>query len=360
MTFLYNFGMSQDDAETEKKALDLHSGDKLLCIVSAGEVPLNLLASQDIHIDAADISLPQIYLARLKLNAALHLEPDEAAGFIGYSGGTAQERIRFYKKLKPYMEKEEQQFWDQYPIIFKKGLIHEARFEKYLSCFNWIAIHILNRKKLMRLFEFDDIGLQTKYFDEHLNSGRLRKIFQIVFHPRIYKNRGMDSQGLIHSGERNIAEFFFSRFRNFCTSTPARKNYLLQITFFNHILSEEALPEYLTEVGNQRLKKHATNLEFFHKSITSRLKNTTRGFYNKYALSNVSDWISREACMELLQILGDRSGNHAKVLIRYIHTSPHVPDQSKHILIPDYSFGEKLESQDRYPFYSLIPLTISK
>lgn len=360
MTFLYNFGMSQDDAKTERKALDLHNGDRVLCIASAGEVPLNLLASLNIHIDATDISLPQIYLAKLKLTAALHLEPDEAARFIGYARGTSEERSKIYKMLTPYIEESERAFWDQHPTIFRKGLIHEARFEKYLSRFNWIALHILNKKKLMRLFEFDDIGLQKRYFDRFLNSRRLRKIFQIVFHPRIYKNRGMDSQGLIHSGERDIAEFFFSRFRNFCTSTLARNNYLLQITFFNNIICEDALPEYLNKKGNRLLKKHVPNLTFFHESITSRLENSAPGCYNKYALSNVSDWISREAGTELLQILGDRSNNHARALIRYIHTSPGVPDQLKDILYPDYAFGEKLESQDRYPFYSLIPLTVRK
>jgi len=42
MKYLYNFGITQDDVQTERKALDIKDGDHLICIASAGEVPLNL------------------------------------------------------------------------------------------------------------------------------------------------------------------------------------------------------------------------------------------------------------------------------------------------------------------------------
>lgn len=360
MKFLYNFGMSQDDAETERKALDLRQGDRLICIASAGEVPLNLLASSNVHIDAVDLSLPQIQLARLKMTAAIHLEPQDAARFIGYKSGSAEERICLYKHLFKYLDTSEKTFWDQYPAVLEKGPIHAARFERYLSRFNWLGLHILNRKKMMKLFEFDNIAQQKLYFDQNLESRKLKRIFKIAFHPKIYKKRAMDNQGLLHSGKRDIAAFFFSRFRNFCTSTLARKNYFLQFTFFNRILFDEALPEYLKEDGNQLLKKRINQLAFYHESVSSRIQNNPKGNYNKFGLSNVGDWLSHEEYADLLQIICKQSEKQSRALLRYIHFAPSVPENLTDIIKTDQQLGHDLESIDRYPFYSLMPMRIKK
>ena len=77
----------------------------------------------------------------------------------------------------------------------------------------------------------------------------------------------MDEHGLTHSGERNIASFFFGRFRDFCTSTIARENHLLQFTFFNRVLFGNALPDYLKEDGNKYLRQRMDQLTFFHEPL---------------------------------------------------------------------------------------------
>lgn len=360
MKFLYNFGMSQDDAETEKKALDIEGKSRLVCIASAGELPLNLLASSNLKIDAVDISSSQLNLAKLKMKAAIHLDPPEAAKFIGYISGSSEERADLYKELSPFLEGPDKSFWDKHPAIFEKGPIHTARFERYLSYFNWIGVEILGRKKLMRLFEFNDVEMQKQYFDSHLDSRRLKNIFKVVFHPKIYKKRGMDEKGLVHSGRRDIAEFFFSRFRNFCTTTLARRNYFLQITFFNHIIFVEALPEYLKENGNIQLRNSAGDLSFFNESISDRIRRKSIGYYDSFALSNVGDWMLQEDYAELLRIIGKQSSNEGRVLLRYIHFSHPIPKDLSGTFILDPQLGTDLESVDRYPFYSLLPMRISR
>ena len=72
---LYNYGISQEDARTERRALDIREGDRLLCVASAGEVPLNLLAMGTVAIEAVDISRTQLFLCRLKMAACRVLEP---------------------------------------------------------------------------------------------------------------------------------------------------------------------------------------------------------------------------------------------------------------------------------------------
>ena len=84
MKAAYDFGLSQEDYQTEQAVLDLQPGDRLLCIASGGEVPLNLLCShRDVDITAVDISAAQIHLCRLKLLAALRFSFPLNCFFLG-------------------------------------------------------------------------------------------------------------------------------------------------------------------------------------------------------------------------------------------------------------------------------------
>lgn len=360
MKFLFNFGVSQDDAVSELLALEPKPGDRLICLASAGEVALNLLTYTDVQIDAVDISLPQLHLARLKLTAALHLDSLEAAKFLGYMQCPEKDRMLTFNALLPHLDAEGRTFWEEHPDVFKKGPIHAARFEQYIAKFNGVALFLVGgRKKMIRLCQLNSSELQEAYFDEQLRTGLLKIIFRIVFHPRLYKNRGMDNEGLKHSGERNIADFFFSRFRSFCTSTPARKNYYLQMSFFNRILFHEALPEYLQEDGIQKIKKRRHHLSFKYISLNDQLESNPRGTYNKFALSNIGDWLSGEEYQDLLQLIVNKAGQRGRIFLRYIHFAHPLSGELKNKIIEDNELGRKLEARDRYPFYSLLPMSIN-
>lgn len=354
---LLNFGVSQDDALTEQRALDIQSGDRLLCIASAGEMPLNLAALNDIKIDAVDISLPQIYLTKFKWHAALHLEPVEAAKLIGYMPAD-NERQKLFDHLKGHMQEDEKLFWEEHDEMVRRGPVNVARFEQYIKKVSWIGVLILGKKKLQRLFDIDDLQDRRDYFDRHLASRRLKKIFNIAFHPKIYHKRGMADEGLVHSGERNIAEFFFSRFRNFCTSTPPRQNYLFQFTFFNRVLFTEALPEYLSPDGMSMLRQKKGDLSFDNVSFSEKLDKMPKEHYNKFAFSNISDWLSREEFSNLYDLVDEKAAPESRGLLRFIHYAQPVPAHLLETIKIDHDFGEKLVSMDRYPFYSLLPMMI--
>ncbi len=138
------------------------------------------------------------------------------------------ERKAYFERIAPFLDSEDQALWRKHPEIFSQGPVHRARFERYLARFNKIVVLLMGRKRLLQFCELDDLTIQREVFDKQLRTGMIRLIFKIAFHPRIYKNRGIDSEGLKHSGTRNIAEFFFSRFRDFFIATSARNNFYLR------------------------------------------------------------------------------------------------------------------------------------
>lgn len=360
MEHLFDFGIAQEDALTENKVLDLKPSDRLLCITSAGEVPLNLLAFNDIKITSVDISANQNALLRLKLNAALFLEPMEAAGFLGYMKMNGDLRLKLYKQISGFLIENDRIFWSRNIKSIRNGCINVARFETYIRKFNSIALTIIGKKKLLQLFEIENIEEQKLYFDNKMKTPVLKKLFNLAFHPKLYKNRGISSQGFVNSNENVIAEFFFNRFRDFCCSTPARKNYFLQFTFFNRILFPEALPEFLSESGTKNLKRYHKNLNIQSNSIFSVLENCSVNEYNKFHISNIGDWVSKKEFSDLLHLINDKSDLGGRISSRYIHYLHPLSEELQTKVIPDFQLGNELIKTDRYPFYNIVPFSIRK
>jgi S-adenosylmethionine-diacylglycerol 3-amino-3-carboxypropyl transferase len=360
--FIYDFGVAQDDPRSELSALDLAAGDRVLCIASAGEVPLDLLVNSDasIPIDAVDIDYRQLYLSNLKLRAAQTLKDWDAARFLGFLPADMKSRIKWFELLEPSLPENESLFWKENFEIFKRGPIHLGRYETYIARFAPIGRRMLGgRKKLQGLFECDGIAQQKSYFDEKLRSGLLKKLFRLIFHPKIYKNRGISEQGLQHMGTENIGNTFYTKFRDFCTATPVRENWILQLVLFDRVIFKEALPSYLSQNGRERLKEEDARLNFIEQSYTEILEQTETAYYNKFALSNVSDWLSVEEFTRLLHIVAEKSGKNAAGLIRYIYTAEVEDPDLKEKLGFNPVLGEKLLKQDRFPFYKLIPFSLN-
>ncbi len=357
--YLYNFGLSQDDPVTELQALDLKPDDRLLCISSAGELPLGILASEPLLIDAVDISAGQLHLSKLKMAAILALDPEEAAQFLGYISCDRDQRLRLFNRVEEYLDESGRSFWDDHLFVFKKGPIHYGRYELYMSKFRSFGLYLLGgRKKLYGLFECENREAQEEYFDKVLRSGLLERLFKIVFHPKLYKQRGIPEQGFIHEGKRDIAQFFFAQFRSFCTCTPARENYFLQLSFLGSVSYYEALPNFLQDKGVSLIRLHHNNIRYRHISYADILRQSPEGTYNKFALSNVGDWLEREAFTDLLQLIADKADVHSKALLRYIHYAHPVPSGMDQIVISNPAQGEKLRQKDRFPFYNLVPMDI--
>ncbi len=243
----------------------------------------------------------------------------------------------------------------QHPDVVQRGVINSARFERYIRKVSALGRLIVGSKNLYRLFDCDSTEEQQLIFDRQITGPVVRSIFKIAFHPAIYKNRGIDPAGLTHSGARNIAGFFFQRFRNFCCSTVSRRNYYLQYTFFNRVLFPEALPEFLQPSFHDSFVKNSTRIEYRLASFETALQFAVQGQFNKIHLSNIGDWIPKQSMAELFSLIRDKTSPGARAVMRYIHLK-HVIPESVQELKADYGRGEDLARTDRYPFYSIVPM----
>lgn len=359
MKHLYDFGMSQEDAKTEFRALDIKDGDRLLVICGAGEMPLNLLAMADVDIVAADISIHQIRLAKLKLAAALTLDGISAARFLGYKAAAARFRREMWPRVKERLDDKTAAFWVRHAGVLENGAIGQGRFEKFLSKVNGFGLFVLGKKRVIGLFENSAIEEQRDYFDRRIDTARLKLIFKIAFSKKVYGRKGLDPQALIHSEQTDMAAQFFGRFRDFCTSNHARSNYFLQYTLFNDLLFDDALPEFLSAEGLERVRANHGKLRFFHGDITEALSAEGGEAFSKFQLSNLSDWLEEKEHARLLFLLSEKAPPGAKIVSRFIHREHPLPPEISARFDIDRELGMELLASDRYPFYTIVPMTFT-
>ena len=353
----YNFGLSQEDPLTEIRGLDLRDGDSLLCIAGAGEVPLSISALKNVTIVAVDSSENQLRICRIKRQAAILLDSKDAAGFLGYTEmvSTRRENL-FYKMIFPSLSKEDAVFWRNNIPVISNGLIHEGKFERFIKKASLPALAVIGRKNFYRLFECDTAREQEEIFDRCFARTLLKRIFKTAFHPRIYKNRGIDAVGMQHRGEDgNIGDFFFGCFRSFCCSTPARDNFLLQYVFFRHSLFPGAIPEYLKAENREVFLRNNHQVSFVSSPMEEFLSAVQPGQFNKILLSNIGDWMPKESMAGIFRQIQEKTSPGSQVVLRYIYLEHEIPAASS-FLRPNHALGAELIKTDRFPFSSVIPI----
>lgn len=354
----YNYGISQEDALTERRALDIREGDRLLCVASGGEVPLNMLALGGVAIEAVDISPAQLFLSRLKLAACRALEPFEAAALLGFMDASAAKRRRLFDRTAAFLDNDEKSFWAENMPAVKRGPVRAGRFERYLGRFSPAARAVLGERKLRRLFEQGTVAAQREYFDRFLSTAVLNVLFKVAFHPRLYRKRGVTEEGLRHRGKRDMAGFFFGRFRDFCTATPARRNPYLQFCFFGSVLFPEALPEYLSEEGMLRVRANPASIAWRLESYQEAVAKSPRGWFNKFHLSNIGDWMGLDEYAGLLALVCAKAAPSSRAVSRYIHLDHPLPEALRERIVRRDDRGRELVRSDRFPFYDLVVMEI--
>jgi S-adenosylmethionine-diacylglycerol 3-amino-3-carboxypropyl transferase len=354
MRHLYDFGISQEDPLTELRLLDLKEDDHLLCIASGGEVPLTLLSLRPgLRITAVDIMTSQLYLCRLKLQAALLLPFPLNGQFLGY--GKLDRGIRrslYFDKIGPSLPAKDNEFWIQHLNAIEKGAVNFGRFEAYIRTLRKIAILFIGSANINELLACRTVEEQEKVFDNKIgNRKAVKLIFKIAFHPSVYKNRGLSEQAMQHS-KSDTGLVFFNKFRNFCTATPVGRNYFLQYFLAGACMYNQAFPEFLHESNRKVLAENLPNLELKEVPFQLELRSSPHGSFNKVHLSNLGDWMSPEEFVKLTELFLDKSVPLTKACYRYLqknHFTARYRIFKKLVIIP-----EDTGRTDRFPFYTVL------
>jgi S-adenosylmethionine:diacylglycerol 3-amino-3-carboxypropyl transferase len=127
------FSITLDDHRTVSRALRPLPGDRVLCLASAGDTPLNLLVHDPAEVVAVDLALPQLHLARLKTTAVATLTLADLHFFLGVRGpgrDPAQRRLGIYRTLRACLDPETRRFWDDHHGMLRRGVLWQGAVQR--------------------------------------------------------------------------------------------------------------------------------------------------------------------------------------------------------------------------------------
>lgn len=359
MSFLFDFGISQEDPLSELRILDLKPNDRILSVASGGEVPLAFLSlCENIKLSAVDISESQIMLCRFKLLASLHLNFPMNGRFLGYAALDEKKRIDLYREIiMPQLSEKEILFWNKQIHFIAMGIVNAGRFEQYMRKMRFIAKFIVGKNNINQLIDCQSTEDQKKVFYELIAPRKsLQLLFKVAFHPMVYKKRGLQEQALIHAG-KTTGDRFFSKFEDFCTSTLAAENYFLQYFLAGTCSKEESFPEYLQPVNRIRLINNLKYFELTSNSLQDALREKEKGHYNKVHASNIGDWLSDADFAELLNLFKTYCNAGTKICYRYLQKN-HLQKATTIPYSIDTTLSREVEKLDRFPFYNILSVTL--
>lgn len=361
MSFLFDFGISQEDPLSEQRILEIQPNDRILSIASGGEVPLAFLSlNENIRLSAVDLSESQVKLCRLKIHAAIHLDFPLNGCFLGYAKLDRKKRNELYHKIiLPQLAEDDAIFWNQNIRFIEKGIVSAGRFEQYIGKMRLFANLIIGKNNIQRLIACQSLEDQKKVFYDRIAPRKsLQLLFKIAFHPAIYKKRGLQEQALIHAS-KTTGERFYRKFQDFCTATLAAENYFLQYFLTGICSREESFPEYLKPKNRNRLISNLSRFELTSNSFQNVLFEKGIGAFNKIHASNIGDWLSEVEFSELLGLFISNCSSGTKICYRYLQKN-----HFQEITTNEYSIDEvisgKIEKMDRFPFYNILAVTLQK
>ncbi|MFD8375533.1 DUF3419 family protein [Streptomyces sp. NPDC059688] len=124
------FSATLEDPRTVLQALRVEPGQHVLCLASAGDIGIALLATNPRRVTAVDLSLPQLHLTELKRTAVAFLPHDGYLALLGASPGSrgrgGSPATAAYQALRPELPDAVRQFWDGRLDMIDAGLLWQG------------------------------------------------------------------------------------------------------------------------------------------------------------------------------------------------------------------------------------------
>lgn len=338
-----NYTLANEDTQVEYGLLPDHV-QTVFSIAGSGARCLPLMARnpKDLHI--IDMSVSQLYLCELRLQAARVMSYQEWLYFMGYRGGlqngnmSGDSRIELFEKIK--LSSEALQYWSERKSGWKpKGFILLGRWESHFQKLGIIFRDYL-KCDFSEIFKAHNLDEQKSLYQSHWPHKRWKTFLRIlaseyVFNKYLYKGH-FSGTSENRTDQRPPYQLVHEEFERIFTTQLVRKSYFMQILFLGEIRFEEGLTFEAHERIFEQIKNSKTQIHYHHGNLLDVLPTKAFDFVS---LSDTISYIPAEKAKTILQDLHKDTAKRTRVVIRSFMRAPqdmslagwkHLPDAEKH------------------------------
>ncbi|WP_394824906.1 DUF3419 family protein [Pendulispora albinea] len=337
-----------EDPRLELEALAPGPNDTTLVISSGGCTALSFLASENTGtLVSVDRNTVQNHVVELKA-AALDLPPADAILFLGGRPSKEGQRIETYHDLRHVLSDGARRYWDRRLGAIRRGVLGAGLAERFMGALGSIirfAVH--PRARIDRMLSFDSLDEQRAFYESDWNTRRWRALFPILLNQRVFRYLGLGQNRFYHGGGSSFAEHFQNGLEHSLKAVHARDNYFIHYMMTGHYPADEAgWPLYLNPDGARKAAEGRDRLTLVDGGVTEYLASREPRSIQRFALSNVPEWMSAAEIDALFAEVARTAAPGARVCFRNFVGFTEVPDRWRNTFVVDRRF-ENAITRDR-------------
>ncbi|KYG66033.1 transferase [Bdellovibrio bacteriovorus] len=351
-----NYTLANEDTRVEWELLPANV-DRVFSIAGSGARCLPLLAKKPKNLDVIDMSVSQLYLCELRLQAMKNLSYGEYLFLMGYRGALqggpneGDDREALYRRLK--LSPEATAYWNERVKGWKpKGFILLGRWESHFQ-----KIGVLFRDYLKcdftKIFETQSLAEQAEAYEKYWPKLRWNSFIRVVaseyvFNKFLYKGH-FSGKSDHRTEQRPPSQFIMEEFERIFKTQLVRKNYFMQILFLGKIAYEEGLPLEAHEDVVEAVKKSKTEIRYLHGNLLEELP---KHAYDFISLSDTISYLPQQEANQILQRLHPDTKSGSQMVIRSFMRAPTAMDlKSWQELVDKNMWAQNLDGTGVYQFH---------
>lgn len=294
-----NFTITAEDPETVRQALAIQPGQRLLCLCSAGDTPLNLLKYDPASVDAIDINPAQVHLGILKAISLKELPFGKYRHLLGIEGHSGAATAA-YALVRPFLPVETRRFWDSHRRLVARGLLWQGRVQRLFRLVRKALGALGMRRLLTELVQLRTPTDIASFERRYINGRPYRWLWRALLNEFTYRvfcaKEARQRLGPAVSGR----QFFMERVAFAVSRAPVASAYMLP-----QILGcypDDVYPPYLDPAEIDMIRQRVDRIRFHVGDVGSYLRTSGADSFDGISLSNLGDWLTGEQLQTLLTI----------------------------------------------------------
>lgn len=299
------FAQSWEDPELDIEALQIVPSDHVLVVTSGGCNVLSLLTTGPRELIAIDMNPAQGWLLELKLAGIRTLSHDEflrllGVRFVEEPNPNHYTSTEVYGKLRGHLSPSARSFWDRNLKMISRGVLQSGRYEQYLRVFRTL-LRLIKGGPTVRELMNQSLDRQLDFYQTRWDRAAWRLFFRVFFSRQVLGWRGLDPEFFKYvDGVGSFGEHWRQLAEHVLTDLPIRDNYFVAQICFGSYLNRQAVPRYLHPRYFETLKEYASRVLIVTEELEKFLLKSDSEHIDKFALSNVFEWVDERTFHQLL------------------------------------------------------------
>jgi len=347
------FSQSWEDPESDRRALQLRSGNSLFCITSGGCNALGFLLQDPRVVYAVDINPSQSHLLELKRAALRRLPFPRLHEFLGLR--PSSERKEVFEVIAPDLSPDAARYWRLREDVVREGVLGQGRYERFLRVFRRGLRLLQGRDRINGLFACRTLTEQRDFYDRVWETGRWRLLFKLMFNKRMLARRGLSADYFrFDDGSTSFSESFYRRAKRAFRDIPIRENYFLAQYLLGSYRDAEALPDYLKERNLEIIRDRLDRIQIVTEDAKVWLARRETASIDAFSLSNICELMSLEETEVTFREVARTANRAARICFRNLMIPRTVPEHLQDRIRRDADLSATLLAEDRSIVYSRV------